>query len=113
MDRASLIAAMQAVAAEKPRAVAVPKWGTVHVRQLTVAEVDAQAADTAGDKDDKNRIARGACRVLCDELGQRLFDPDKPDDVALLAAQPWALLRTVLQASEGEDNAAAGTAKNA
>jgi hypothetical protein len=101
MDRASLIAAMQAVAAEKPRAVAVPKWGTVHVRQLTVAEVDAQAADTAGDKDDKNRIARG------------LFDPDKPDDVALLAAQPWALLRTVLQASEGEDNAAAGTAKNA
>ncbi len=107
MDRASLVAAMQAVAAEKPVAVAVPKWGTVYVRQLTVAEVDAQAADTT-DKDDKNRIARGACRVLCDEAGVRLFDPDDAHDVALVASQPWALLRQVLSASEGK----AGDAKN-
>lgn len=107
MDRASLVAAMQAVAAEKPVAVAVPKWGTVYVRQLTVAEVDAQAADTA-DKADKNRIARGACRVLCDEAGVRLFDADDAQDVALVASQPWALLRQVLSASEGK----AGDAKN-
>jgi hypothetical protein len=107
MDRASLIAAMQAVAAEKPVPVTVPKWGTVYVRQLTVAEVDAQAADTK-DKDDKNRIARGACRVLCDEHGARLFDPDDATDVALVASQPWALLRQVLAASEGK----AGEEKN-
>lgn len=101
MDRAALIAAMQAVAAEKPVAVTVPKWGTVYVRQLTVAEVDAQSADTA-DKGDKNRLARGACRVLCDEHGQRLFDPDDATDVALLASQPWALLRQVLSTSGGD-----------
>lgn len=101
MDRASLIAAMKAVAAEKPRAVTVPKWGTVYVRQLTVAEVDEQAADTK-DKDDKNRIARSACRVLCDESGVRVFDPDDANDVALLASQPWAMLRKVLATSEGE-----------
>lgn len=106
MDRASLIAAMQAVAAEKPKAVTVPKWGTVYVRQLTVAEVDTQAADTA-DKGDKNRIARGACRVLCDESGARLFDPDDATDVALLASQPWALLRQVLNTSEGGSEAEA------
>lgn len=101
MDRASLIAAMKAVAAEKPTPVDVPKWGTVYVRQLTVAEVDEQAADTK-DKDDKNRIARGACRVLCDENGVRVFNPEDANDVSLLASQPWAMLRKVLAASEGE-----------
>lgn len=103
MDRAALIAAMQATAAEKPVAVTVPKWGKVWVRQVTVAEVDAQQADDeAATKDDKNKLARGACRVICDETGARLFDPNKPEDVALLAAQPWALLRKVLAASDTE-----------
>jgi hypothetical protein len=99
MDRAALIAAMQVTAAEKPVAVAVPKWGTVYVRQVTVAEVDEQTADTDG-KDDKHKIARAACRVLCDESGARLFDPGKPEDVALVAAQPWSYLRKVLSASD-------------
>lgn len=99
MDRAALIAAMQSTAAEPPVAVEVPKWGTVHVRQVTVAEIDAQSSDTDA-KDDKNKIARAAARVLCDGDGKRLFDPSNADDVALLASQPWPLLRKVLSASD-------------
>lgn len=101
MDRATLIAAMQATAAEKPIAVQVPKWGTVYVRQVTVAEVEEQTADTEK-RDDKFRMARGACRVLCDANGKRLFDPNSDADVKLIAAQPWPLLRRVLSASDGE-----------
>lgn len=104
MDRAALIAAMQSTAAEKPVAVTVPKWGTVYVRQVTVAEVDEQSADTDA-MNDKNKIARGACRVLCDETGARLFDPKSAADVALLASQPWPLLRAVLSASDAGPNA--------
>lgn len=107
MDRNALIAAMELTAAEKPIAVTVPKWGTVYVRQVTVAEVDEQSADTgdaadgdAGKPKDKMRLARGACRVLCDEFGVRLFDSNKPEDVALIAKQPWPLLRQVLAASD-------------
>lgn len=92
---------MQVTAQEKPIAVTVPKWGTVYVRQVTVAEVDEQAADTE-DAGNKSRLARGACRVLCDEVGKRLFDPNDKADVALLASQPWPLLRKVLSASDGE-----------
>ena len=99
MDRNALIAAMEVTAAEKPIAVTVPKWGLVYVRQVTVAEVDEQSADTDA-ADDKNKIARGACRVLCDETGVRLFDPKSATDVALLARQPWPLLRAVLSASD-------------
>lgn len=96
---------MRAAAAEKPVAVNVPKWGKVYVRQVTVGEIDEQSKDTEA-KDDKNRIARGACRVLCDENGTRLFDPNNADDVALLASQPWALLRTVLATSDPESGKA-------
>lgn len=99
--REALIAAMRQTAQIKPKAVTIQGWGTVYVRHLTVAEVDEQAQDTAN-KDDKNRIARGAARVLCDEHGARIFDPGNADDVALLASQPWALLRQVLADSEGE-----------
>lgn len=96
MNREELIAAMTATADAKPRAVKVPKWGTVYVRDVTVEEAEAHADDTKDGKD-KNRIARGAARVLCDESGKRLFDPDSDADVALLAKQPWPLLRKVLQ----------------
>jgi hypothetical protein len=90
---------MQATAAQKPREVFVQGWGTVYIRSLTVAEVEEQSADTANDKD-KNRLARSAARLLCDEKGQRLLDPDNAEDVKLLAEQPWKLLRSILNASD-------------
>lgn len=101
MTRDELIAAMQAVAAEKPKAVEIGGWGTVYIRSLTVGEVEEQVAETA-DKKDKHALARGAARLLCDEAGKRLFDPDSEVDIELLAAQPWKLLRVLLDASEAQ-----------
>jgi len=95
MKREELIAAMQATAANAPRPVTVPGWGVIYLRDVTVAEVEAQQDDIA-DKSDKLRLARGAARVICDETGARVFDPDSADDVQLLAKQPWKLLRLAL-----------------
>jgi hypothetical protein len=99
MDRKALLAAMKLTAEQKLTAVDVDGWGKVYVRQITVAEVEEQAADTEGQKD-KNRIARGVARVLCDEKGDRLLDPANDEDVKLLARQPWPKLREILAAAE-------------
>lgn len=99
MDRAALITALKQSAAQKPRAVFVKGWGTVYIRALTVAEVEEQSADVADSKD-KNRLARSAARLLCDEKGNRLLDPDNADDVNLLAEQPWKMLRAILSESD-------------
>lgn len=101
MDRNALIAAMQATAAAPPAPVDVKGWGTVHIRAVMVSEVEEQSADTA-DKQDKNKIARAACRVICDENGKRLLDPDNEEDVALVAKQPWPKLRKILKMSGSE-----------
>lgn len=101
MDRTSLIAAMQATANPTPRKVTVTGWGTVYARALTVDEVEEQTADTAS-KGDKQRMARAAARVICDEKGVRTFDPASEDDIKLLGSQPWKLLRKVLELSEAE-----------
>jgi len=98
MNRDELIAKMKVTAAQKPTAVTVPGWGKVWVRSLTVDEVDAQDEDT-NDKKDRTRLSRGAARLICDENGKRMFDPENPEDVKLLAAQPWNLVQMVLAAS--------------
>jgi hypothetical protein len=100
MDKATLVAAMRQTAEAKPTKVDVPKWGVVYVRALTVEEVEEQSNDT--ESKDKNRVARGACRLICDEKGNRLFDPKSEEDVKLLASQPWSLLHKVIKASEEE-----------
>ncbi len=103
MDRATLIAAMAATAAAAPVSVETKEWGTLYVRAVTVGEVDEQDEKIDAASKDKNRFARAACRVLCDESGQRVFDAANVDDVALLANQPWHLLRKVLDAgNKGE-----------
>lgn len=94
-----LIAAMRGTAESKPVAVKVKGWGVVHVKPVTVAEVEDQTADTE-DKKDKHRLARAAARVMCDEGGTRLFDPGNAEHVQLLASQPWVLLRKVLSAAD-------------
>jgi hypothetical protein len=97
MNREQLIAAMQSTADEKPRPVEVPGWGKVFVRSLTVAEADAgDEQQMEQDKKNRRRLARGAARVLCDEKGNRLFDPENDADVDMLAKQPWKLLRNIL-----------------
>lgn len=94
MTRDKLIAAMRATAGIKPAAVPTKEWGTVYVRGLTVAEVEDQPEVPEGKS--KHSIARGALRVICDESGNRIFDEANEDHVELLAAQPWALLRSLL-----------------
>lgn len=111
MNRQELIAAMERTAERKVTAVdSVKEWGMVYVRLLTVEEVDEQTADTRAAtetdadgnviKRDRTRFARAAARALCDEKGDPIFDPHKPEDIALLAKQPWKLLRQVLESSD-------------
>jgi hypothetical protein len=115
MNREQLIAAMKSAAAVAPLKVDVQGYGgAVYVRALTVAEVEEQTADTQDGKD-KQRIARGACRVICDETGQRIFDPADAGDVALLSSQPWSILQGILAKSNefnGQGEAGAAEAKN-
>jgi hypothetical protein len=111
MNRADLIAAMQATAGQPPKKVEVAGWGTLYVRSLTVEQVDLQQQQNAeiarelqqsGGKD-RLRFARGAARVMCDEAGKLFFDVDNPDDLELLAAQPWDMLQKVVQAANDEN----------
>lgn len=105
MNREQLLAVMQATTA-KPIPVEVPKWGTVHVRSRTLEEVDANAENEQKaqeqDKTDNRhrRLARAVMGVMCDEQGNRIFSAD---DIDLIAAQPYNILRKVLAAAGGED----------
>lgn len=107
-DRTALMAAMRATAALPPRAVQVPQWGTVYVRALTVADVESAAEKSRAAADDadgaprpaRSEIARGVARILCDDQGVLLFDPESAADVTFLASQPWALLRRLTRESE-------------
>ncbi len=101
MNRDQLVAAMQGTADEKPKPVPT-KWGTVYVKSPTVAEVEEQIAERK-EGSDKHAIARAAARLICNEAGERIFDPDNPGDVALLASQPMAYLSAVTNAfNEGD-----------
>ena len=102
MNRDQLIEAMRVTASAKPRPIDVPQWGRVYLRDITVAEVELQA-EVDIDKADKNKMARAAARVLCDENGVRLFDPENADDVNLIAAQPWSILRRLFAKGQYDD----------
>lgn len=101
---ADLRARILASASPKPVPVDTPSWGRVWVRVLTVAEVDEAKADPS----DKQRIARGAARVLCDASGTLIFDPESKNDVAAIATLPWSELRQVLAAAERSSSGAIG-----
>jgi len=98
MDLQTLMLAMEATAsaAEKPIAVEVPGWGTVYVRGLTAADMDAQL-DKEG-ASDEHRLAAGVCRIMCDEAGARNWNPNDEAQVALMARQPWTLLQKLTAA---------------
>ena len=106
MDRAALLSAMEGLAVEKPRAVHIKGLGDVHIREITIGEVDAQIADTENQKD-KRRVARGACRLLADDKGARLLDPDDPADVDRMAKLPLRVLTAINRAADLDDKAEA------
>ncbi|GGI16448.1 hypothetical protein [Oxalicibacterium faecigallinarum] len=109
-----LIAGLRAAASLPPIKVPMPEWGgVVYVRPLTVAEVEAQTAVV--DKDEKTKIARSTCRVLCDADGNRLLDGDNPEHVAHIAQQEWSVLQRIMNAkrqANGEGEEGLAEAKN-
>jgi hypothetical protein len=97
-----LMEAMRKTATASPQAVDVPEWGRVYVREITVAEIDEQTSDIEGGEKDRKRFARAAARIICDEKGNRIFDPANDEHVDLIAKQPWRLLRKVVEMSGGD-----------
>lgn len=99
MTRDDLLAMFKQTAVAEPRPVVIPKFGTVYVRDVTLAEVEEQRADTSDGKD-KMRMARGVCRVLCEKDGTLLFDANDPDDVRLVSQQPWRVISKIIEVAE-------------
>lgn len=99
MNRDQLLAAMDGLADEKPKAVHIKGLGDVHIREITIGEIDAQIKDNE-DKKDRAGVARGACRLLCDEEGKRLLDPDNKDDVAKMAKLPLRVLVAINKSAD-------------
>lgn len=117
--RDEIRAAMAITAAGK--IIPVPNiegWPALFVKAPTVAEVDVASTLDAQEVEDnkkaeeatkagkpageikKRRFARGACNLICDASGNRLFDPANEEDVDLLAAQPWDMLQKVMAAAD-------------
>jgi hypothetical protein len=103
VTRDELIAAMKADGAETPIAVDVPKWGRVYVRFPSVAEAEVQKPLPEGEAD-LHTLARAAALVLCDEKGERMFDPLNADDIALLSARRAADLQKIISAGRESGN---------
>lgn len=96
MDRAALVAAMQA-AKPKPQPVTVPAWGmTVYVKAMTLAEAEETGRETG------RALARGLASVIVDERGKRVFDPENDDDLDLIEGQGMAALGPLLDVVNGK-----------
>lgn len=106
MDRAALMAAMSATALEV-RAVDVPGWGVLHVRELTTDVVDRLNRAKSSDNG-VNALALSAAATICDDQGALLFDISSADDVQFLAGQGFGRLSLVLKAA---NSLAAGEAE--
>ena len=103
MTREELIAAMKADGADTPFAVEIPRWGKVYVRSISVEEAE-KTGRAPKDGDERSQFAILAAQVICDEKGRRLFDPNNPDDIALLARRRSADLMRIINAGTDSGN---------
>jgi hypothetical protein len=103
MNTDELLKAMDAMAAAPPRKIEIKGLGIVHIRDITIGEVDEQIADEA-DTQKKRGAARGACRLLCDESGKRLLDPDNAEHVKKMAKLPVRVLIAINEAGAAPGN---------
>ena len=87
ITREKLIAAMQATASPKLVPVTVEPWGALYVKPQTVEEADEASEFKAPPGTKQHNLARGAARIICDEDGNRIFDPNNESDVELLSKQ--------------------------
>ena len=104
MSAAEIRARMMADGAEAVRAVDVPKWGTVYVRDYSAGEADrwrANAKERLGDVADVEPTAFAAALTICDENGARVFDPLDADDLAFLSKRRKRDLDLILGVGPG------------
>lgn len=107
MSAADIRSRMAGDGAESVRSVEVSKWGTVYVRDVTAGESDrwaAQAREKLGDLADVEPTAFAAAIVICDESGERVFDPMDPEDLAFLSKRRKRDLLRILEAGTPEGN---------
>ena len=91
--------------AVKLREVDLPGIGKVFVKQLTLGQANEIRARADDDEDDKYQGARYAALIICDQAGNRIFDPDNKEDLELLASQPLELGGQLSAKAEGTDKA--------
>lgn len=74
----------------------IPKsWGDLHVKPLTVADVEFLSSDVG-----EHKSARGLARVLCTKDGDLLFDEKNPDHIALLQRRQFEVINAVNRANK-------------
>ncbi len=103
-SRESWLASCERVEKEV-RKIHIRGHGDVYIKELSIADADAQLADSEGKENVRTKLARGACRYICDETGQRFMDPDNADDVATMGRQPLRVLRAINKAGDDDDKA--------
>lgn len=108
-DAAAFMAAMQAAAARPPRPVTLPGVGDAFKREITVADVEEAGEIRAAMSKDgqevtrKMSIAIGLAQSLCGPDGVALFDPRNAEHLALLAALPWSVVRSITQDDKADE----------
>ena len=107
----SIRAAIAGDGAESLMDVDVPRWGgKVWIRPPLVDEIkkQEQEEEAAAESTDGSAMgrtyARAVARILCDENGDRIFDPDNEEDIALLMKRRESDLQKVLLAGRDLGN---------
>jgi hypothetical protein len=103
---------LRAAAAPKPVRVEVEGLAEpVYVRMLTVGEILEQTDDTK-DGDNRPAIARALARVLVNEDGSPVYDPNSAESLTEIMALPWPYVRAIMEPANKVNGLANGTAKN-
>jgi hypothetical protein len=76
--------------------VEVPELGTVHIRRITLGELDTIRKETPATKDVPQTV-RLLAAFIGDEQGKPVFAPDKPDDVAAINSLPVKAAAEILR----------------
>jgi hypothetical protein len=88
---------LRAAAAPKPVRVEVNGLAdAVFVRMLTVGEILEQTNDTK-DGDNRPAIARALARVLVNEDGTQVYDPNSADSLQEIMTLPWPIVRAIME----------------
>ena len=96
--------ALAAIASKAPRKVEIEGLEVpVFIKSVTLADYEFSESgenDTPEQKSArlKANTAKALARLICDEKGVRVFDPDNPDDITFLQSLP---LETISAMNKG------------